>query len=142
MKNFDMRFLNRDEMDGMVPFIELLNPDMERPLIKNRLEEMKRLPVYNCLGVFDGAKLIAVCGMWEVTKFYSGKQLEIDNFMIYPDYRSKGLGKAIMNWIYAYGRSRGCLSVELNSYVGASKAHKFYFREGFHIKGYHMERGI
>ena len=139
MENFEIRFLSLEEMDGMIPFVELLNPGMEASLIKSRLEEMKQLSFYKCLGAFDGEKLIAICGMWEMTKFYSGKQIEIDNFMIYPEYRSKGLGKKVMDWIYDYGRKQNCLSIELNTYVGAAKAHKFYFREGFHIKGFHME---
>jgi len=142
MENFEIRFLAQDEMDGMVPFVELLNQGMETSLIKSRLEEMKQLSFYKCLGAFDGERLVAICGVWEMTKFYSGKQIEIDNFMIYPEYRSQGLGKKIMNYLYDYAKQRDCLSVELNAYVGAPKAHKFYFREGFHIKGFHMEIGL
>lgn len=142
MENFEIRFLSLEEIDGMIPFVELLNPGMETSLIKSRLEEMKQLSFYKCLGAFDGEKLIAICGMWEMTKFYSGKQIEIDNFMIYPEYRSQGLGKKIMQVVYDYAKKQGCLTCELNTYIAAAKAHKFYFNEGFYIKGFHMFKDL
>jgi GNAT superfamily N-acetyltransferase len=65
---------------------------------------------YECVGVYDGNKMIGICGMWILTKYYVGRHIEPDNVMILPEYRGQGIGEKMMEWVYEYGRSKGCIA--------------------------------
>ena len=135
------RLIPKAEMDVILPLVQLLNPTLSPELLQSRLNEMKSQD-FECAGVYEGEKLIAVAGLWLNTRFYSGKTLEPDNVVIHPDYRSKGVGKLLMDWIYAYASRLGCETVELNAYVTNERAHKFWFNQGFKVLGFHFQKLI
>jgi ribosomal protein S18 acetylase RimI-like enzyme len=37
--------------------------------------------------------------VWTGTKLWSGKYIEIDNFIVHPEHRSKGLGKMMTDYV-------------------------------------------
>lgn len=135
----NIRILDHSEYQLMLPLVIELNPKTDPEILKGRLEEIKQNG-YECAGVFNNDQLIAICGMWTLAKIYVGKQMEIDNVAVLPEYRSQKIGNQLMEWVYDYARSKGCNSVELNTYVGNHRSHKFYYNEGFKILGFHMQK--
>ena len=97
---------------------------------------------YECLGVFYGEELVGISGLWIITKYYIGKHIEPDNVVVHPDHRNKGLGEQMMQWIYDYGKQKGCVASELNCYVSNEKGHKFWFRENYKILGFHFQKTL
>ena len=97
---------------------------------------------YECAAIFDGDEVIGVSGLWFCTRHYVGKAVELDHVYINPQYRNQGLGKKFMDWIYNYVKTKGCNSMELNTYVQNYPSHKFYYNEGYEIWGYHFFRNI
>ncbi|WP_165864965.1 GNAT family N-acetyltransferase [Rufibacter latericius] len=119
------------------PLIQFLNPNME----PERYEELLRLMLpqhYRMVGVFDGTTCLGLSGYWIGTKLYSGKYLEVDNFVVDEQYRSKGIGKLLLDWLTAEANRYHCETMMLDAYVVNNAAHKFYLREGFVIKGFHF----
>ena len=108
--------------------------------IERRLIEMFGYANYRCFGLFDETKLIAICSGWILTKIYSGKQLELDNFAVDENYRSQGIGKQFEIEINNWAKDNGIESIELNTYVANSGSHKFYFNQGYKIIGYHFQK--
>lgn len=104
---------------------------------KERILEMSEQN-YECLGVYDRDILIGICGMWFQTRHYSGRSLEVDHVIVDDEYRGKGIGKMLMEYVYEYARSKSCNWVELNTYVHNFPSHKFYYNQGFVAKGYHF----
>ncbi len=135
------RILKFEEYPTMLPLLQELNPKTDRKLLLERLSQMNS-DSYECLGAFDGGKLIGICGMWFCVKVYTGLQMEIDNVAVDPAMRSQKVGAKMMEWVYNYARKKGCYSVELNTYVGNSRSHKFYMNEGFRILGFHMQKVV
>lgn len=135
----EIRLLKHDEYQLMLPLVIELNPKTDPELLKTRLEEIKQHG-YECAGLFIDGQLCAICGMWIMAKIYVGKQMEIDNVAVLPEMRSKKLGNALMEWVYDYAKKQGCNTVELNTYVGNHRSHKFYYNEGFKILGFHMQK--
>jgi ribosomal protein S18 acetylase RimI-like enzyme len=43
---------------------------------------------------------------WVLDKIWSGKYIEIDNFIVHPEHRSKGLGKMMTDYIDVKGKRR------------------------------------
>jgi diamine N-acetyltransferase len=61
---------------------------------------------------------------------------------ILPEYRGKGIGEKLMEWIYAYAKSRGCVASELNCYVTNNGGQKFWINEGYKILAFHFQKQL
>ncbi len=130
-----------DDLSVILPLVQMLNPDIDEAVLARRLEEMPGQG-YQCAGAYLREQLVGICGLWIATRFYCGKYLEPDNVVVHPDFRSLGVGQALMAWVYDYARAESCEVVELNSYVGSPRAHKFYLNEGFQILGFHFQKTL
>jgi GNAT superfamily N-acetyltransferase len=137
----DIHLIPNEELNTILPLVKTLNPNLADEILKERLQEMTAQG-YRCAGAYLRGELIAICGMWITTRFYSGKQIEPDNVIVIEAWRGHGIGQRLMQWVYAYGREQNCLACELNAYVVNSPAHRFYFQQGFKILGYHFQRSL
>jgi GNAT superfamily N-acetyltransferase len=122
----------------IIPLLqELGEEEVSEKLLEERILEMVNQN-YECLGIYDAEKLIGVCGMWFQTRHYAGKSLEVDHVIITKAYQNQGIGKLLMDHVYAYAKKKDCQWVELNTYVHNFPSHKFYYNKGFVAKGYHF----
>jgi GNAT superfamily N-acetyltransferase len=130
------------EMLAQHHLILQLNPHMSLP----RYEELLRQMVqngYRMVGAFSAAgACVGLSGFWISAKLYSGKYLEPDNFVVGEAYRSDGVGKLLSDWMQEEARHQHCDTVMLDAYVTNSAAHRFYFREGFHVKSFHFFKSL
>ena len=120
--------------------VHLLNGEDENLLLQ-RLEVMMQNN-YQCLGVYDKEKLIGICGLWTLTKFYNGKHLEPDNVVILPEYRGKGIGELMMAWIDTYAKENNYETIELNAYIENTKGVEFWKKTGYYIRGHHFQKKV
>lgn len=56
---------------------------------------------------------------------------QIEAVRVRQDYRSNGLGAALIDWAIGESRSRGCALVQLTTDKSRADAHRFYERLGF-----------
>jgi len=84
---------------------------------------------------------VRAIGLWRVFETtYCGRRLEIEDLVSSEAHRSLGYGAALLRWFDAQAISLGCPTTTLHSAVHRDRAHRFYFREGFHIMGFHFSR--
>ncbi len=93
---------------------------------------------YRQVAVFEGDICVALTGFWSGIKLWSGKYIEIDNFIVHPEYRSKGYGKAMTDYINKKALESNCTMIVLDAYTGNFTAHRFYYNQGFVPKGFHF----
>ena len=67
-----------------------------------------------------------------------GKNLYVDDLVTAEASRSHAYGATLLQWLIQYARDKDCDSFDLDSGVHRFRAHRFYFREGMHIKAYHF----
>ncbi len=84
-------------------------------------------------GAGDNLGIVAVAGFIVNHKLAWGKNLYVDDLVTCQSTRSAGAGKAILDWLQDFARTKGCESFHLDSGVQRFGAHKFYLREGLHI---------
>jgi len=125
-----------EEMLGSLGLIHELTPDVSPVDYSEMLQQMVPHNYFQ-VGVYEDEKLIAVSGYWIATKIYSGKYLEIDNFVVAAEYRSKNIGKMLLDWTLEEAKKLGCKTILLDAYVENFKAHRFYYRQGFIARGFH-----
>lgn len=128
----------QEELHTILPLVVTLNEEkIERKILEERLTEMKKIG-FQCIGVYDAEKLIGICGFWILNKFYIGKHIEPDNVFISKEYRSRGVGKLMLDWIYEYAKENNCNSSEINCYVKNTRGVQFWQEQGYVPEGYHM----
>ena len=136
--NIQYKPIEKEAILEILPLLQKLNTTTPFDLLKTRVLEMVNYQNYECVGVFDEKKLIGISGLWYSTRHYIGKSVEPDHVIINEDYRGKNIGNQFFKWIYNYTKSKGCEAIELNTYTGNRKSHKFYYNEGFEIYGFHF----
>ncbi|MBL4867317.1 MAG: GNAT family N-acetyltransferase [Pseudomonadales bacterium] len=137
----EISLIPKKDIYSIIPLLRILNETLSEELLQTRLDEMI-LQGYECVGIYDRSKLIGICGLWVVTKYYVGKHIEPDNMVFLPEYRSKGLGNQLMAWIYEYGISKGCVASELNCYLPNKKGNAFWENEGYEAIGFHYQKKL
>ena len=116
--------------------IAQLTPDLTEEDYARLLPEMARHNYFQ-VAAFAGGACIALSGYWIGHKLYCGKYLEIDNFVVDESHRSSGVGGLLVEWLEAEAIREGCSLMMLDAYVENYKAHRFYYRHGFHARGFH-----
>ncbi|GAA4761752.1 MULTISPECIES: GNAT family N-acetyltransferase [Flavobacterium] len=126
-----------EEMLTQIETIHFLYPKMTIEKYKEYLSLM--LPHnYKQLAVFENDVCVGITGFWKGVKLWSGPYLEIDNFVVHPEYRKKGIGKLMTDYIDAKAKELGSTMIVLDAYVENFTAHKFYYNQGFVPRGYHF----
>lgn len=138
---FKYQLIPKEDIYSIVPLLQVLNDKIPAEVLEERLSEMVEHG-YECLGVFNEDELIGICGLWILTKYYVGRHIEPDNVLILPAYRGKGIGEEMMEWVYAYGKSKGCVASELNCYTTNHGGQKFWADEGYKILGFHYQKTL
>lgn len=93
---------------------------------------------FRAAALFDDGVPRAFAG-WRVTEYLAhGRLAYVDDLVTDADARSKGHGKAMLDWLKAEARRLGCASLQLDSGTQRKDAHAFYLREGLRIDSFHF----
>jgi GNAT superfamily N-acetyltransferase len=63
--------------------------------------------------------------------YRGGRVAQIENVIVDPAERGRGVGEAMMRWAIDEARRRGCFRVQLTTNKVRKRAHRFYERLGF-----------
>jgi GNAT superfamily N-acetyltransferase len=138
---FEIKLLPDAQLETIIPLLQILNPALDEPLLRQRLAEMREQG-YKCVGVYDEERLVGCSGLWITTRYYVGRFVEPDNVVLHPEYRGQGLGEKLLAWIWRYAKSEGCVASELNCYVTNSPGQKFWMNQGYKIMGFRFQANI
>lgn len=117
--------------------IAQLNPDMPQAVYEARVTKMLAQG-YRCIAWVEEGTYLGLCGFWTGTRFWCGDFIDLDNVVVDEAIRSQGIGKQLLAWVEQEARRLGCQQLGLDAYTTSHFAHRFYFREGYIIKGYHF----
>jgi len=93
---------------------------------------------FRLVGLFEDGICHGVMGFRTETRFYCGRMIYVDDLVTDETQRSSGVGQALIDWIKQEARKLSINNIILDSGTHRSRAHKFYFREGFHIGGFNF----
>lgn len=125
------------EMLAQIETIKFLYPNLSTEKYESYLLEM--IPHnYTQIAVFEKEVCLGLTGCWSATKLWTGKYLEIDNFVVNPDYRSRGIGRLLTDYVEKKALDLNCSSIVLDAFTGNFGAHRFYYNQGYAPKGFHF----
>nr|WP_315145210.1 GNAT family N-acetyltransferase [uncultured Flavobacterium sp.] len=126
-----------EEMFEQIEIISYLYPNISEEKYKTYLEAMV-LHNYTQVAVFDEEECVGLTGLWYGIKLWSGKYLEIDNFIVHPNHRSKGIGKLLTDYVNQKAIDLDCTMIVLDAYTQNFTAHRFYYNQGYNPRGFHF----
>ncbi|MGB5555015.1 MAG: GNAT family N-acetyltransferase [Flavobacteriaceae bacterium] len=139
MSDFKIKIIEKNQLETILPLVFELNSErISIDVLKERLKEMLAMGGYQCIGAYDDEELIGIFGVWFLTKLYAGKHIEPDNVFIKEAYRSQGVGKLMMDWMFDYAKAQGCIGAEVNCYKTNVKGNKFWEDQGFKPLANHL----
>jgi len=83
---------------------------------------------------------VAVFRLFENT--HAGRRFYVDDLVIDEAHRSAGTGAALLCWLESEASRRGCGGLDLESGTQRTRAHRFYFREGFFVTGFSFRKSL
>ncbi len=112
-------------------------PDDYQAYLKIMFHEGAKMGVLHA----DGAvKALAVYRFHHTT--FHGLRFYLDDLVTDESERSRGYGAAMLAWCERRALEAGCSAFDLESGVQRSRAHQFYFRQGFKIFGFSFTKEI
>jgi GNAT superfamily N-acetyltransferase len=129
------------EMVAQIDTLRLLYPEMTLEKYEIYLQDMVSNG-YQQVAIFENNQCVALSGFWYNTKLWTGPYLEIDNFIVHPQHRKKGLGKLITDFIDAKAKELSCTCIVLDAFTGNFTAHRFYYNQGYEPRGFHFIKTI
>ena len=90
----------------------------------------------------EGGEVAGVAVFRILEKTFTGRELYCDDLVTDERRRSTGVGRALLGYMEALARSRGCDVLALDSGTQRAQAHKFYFREGLAVSAFHFSRKL
>lgn len=131
----------KNEMLLQLKLIQFLYPQMTLEKYAAFLSDM--IPnQYKQLVVFENDCCVGLTGFWENTKLWTGKYLEIDNFIVHPQYRKKGIAKQMTDYLAQKATDLNCTCIVLDAFTSNFDAHRFYYNQGYVPKGFHFIKTI
>lgn len=134
-------FTDKEQMLDQLHLLQQLTTGITRSKYSEMLDTMLANG-YRQVGAFENRQCVGISGFWINTKIYSDKYVELDNVIIDEKHRSKKIGQLLCDWIINEAKRKGCKTAMLDAYVENKDAHRFYFREGFVIRGFHFLKSI
>ena len=119
-----------------------LRPSVRAEEFLPTVRRMMRTDGYHLVTLQEDGSVRAVAGYRFMEMLYSGRFLYVDDLNTDEHRRSKGHGKALMNWLKDEARAKGCVQLHLDSGVQREQTHRFYFREGLTISAYHFRLAV
>lgn len=86
----------------------------------------------------DEGEVRSVSGFRIYGMLASGHTLYVDDLVTDPACRSRGYGKAMLDWLMHYAREADCETFSLDSGTHRQEAHAFYFRERMRVTSFHF----
>ncbi len=126
-----------DEVARCHPVMHQLRPHVTAAEFVQRVRRMQQQG-FQLAYLEDEGQVVAVTGFRILEQLVSGVVLYVDDLVTAQDARSRGHGASLLAWLRARAREAGCRYLELDSGVHRAGAHRFYFRHGLSIIGYHF----
>lgn len=119
-----------------------LRPHLSREEYVPLVRGMMASDGFRMAALTDEGQVRAVAGYRLMTMLYCGRLLYLDDLVSDEQSRSRGYGKALLDWLKDEGRREGCTELQLISRTTREGAHRFYFREGFGIECFQFRKKL
>ncbi len=92
-----------------------------------------------CVATLD-QRVAGLAVFREFENTHVGRRFYVDDLVTDEAERSAGAGWALIEYLQKIARDRGCPGLDLESGTQRTRAHRFYFREGFYLTAFSFRK--
>jgi GNAT superfamily N-acetyltransferase len=129
---------SREEIERCFSVMQQLRPKLKAEEFAERVA-LQRSEGYELAFLEDEGAVVCVAGFRMMHVLWSGRTLYVDDLVTDEAQRSRGFGEAMLSWLIARAREKGCVTFSLDSGTHRQAAHAFYMRHGLRITDFHFQ---
>lgn len=130
-----------EEIRRGFPVMSLLRPHLGEDEFVSRVQ-VQQAQGFQLMLAEDAGQVVAVAGFRILEVLATGRTLYVDDLVTDETQRSRGYGKAMLDWLQDHGREHGCETFSLDSGTHRQEAHAFYFRERMRVTSFHFAKKL
>jgi GNAT superfamily N-acetyltransferase len=131
-----------EEVARCWPILQKLRPHLASPEAAVGAWCAQRSEGYKLAYIEQDGRPVAAIGYRVLHTLAWGRVLYVDDLIVDPEYRRRGLAENLMQHATAVAESAGCRELHLDSGYGRHDAHRFYLRHGFDLQCHHFARPV
>ena len=85
-------------------------------------------------------RVVGLAVFREFENTHVGRRFYVDDLVTDESERSTGVGRALVEYLEEIARKRGCPGLDLESGTPRTRAHRFYFRQGFFLTAFSFRK--
>lgn len=120
-----------------IDVIQSLRPHITNENLLSYFHKMKGQN-YHIIYTEVNGKPVAFSGYRFITHFFSGDIIYIDDLGTLPEFRGKGFGSLLLDYIFDIAKQKNLDGVQLDSGHHRYDAHRLYLTKGFKIVSHHF----
>lgn len=125
------------QLRAVWPVVQQLRPHLDEDAFV--VQSLRQLTAgFMATALYDDGSARAFAGWRVLEMLATGKQLYVDDLVTDETVRSRGHGKAMLDWLKFEAKRLGCARLQLDSGTFRKDAHAFYLREGLRIEAFHF----
>lgn len=138
MAQFEIRALTTEaQLRAVWPVAQQLRPHLDEDgFVEQCLRQFD--DGFMATALYDEGIPRAFAGWRALEMLATGKQVYVDDLVTDETVRSRGYGKALLDWLKVEAKRLGCARMQLDSGTFRKDAHAFYLREGLRIEAFHF----
>lgn len=115
-----------EEIKEGFPVVKQLRTHLDEEAYLDLVLEAQVKDSYKIFALFEDEKIVAVTGFKPMITLYYGRFVWVCDLVTDSDSRSKGYGKALLEFVHEWAGENGYDSVALSSGLEKTEAHRFY----------------
>lgn len=131
-----------EQFETVYPLMKLLRPHVDWDNFMELYLSARRHDDYTMVAELDGDKPLGVMGYRVLYDYVHGKHLYIDDLVIAPEMRSKGLGAAMLKFAERVAKEKGCQGLRLCTGTENEAGIRFYQREGWTLRAHAFKKNF
>jgi GNAT superfamily N-acetyltransferase len=125
------------EIAACFPAISILRPHLAEGEFVGRVRHQQEAG-YRLIHTRHEGMVAAAAG-YRILDFLAwGRVLYVDDLVTLPQFRGRGHGGALLDWMIAEAGEAGCDALHLDSGHGRHDAHRMYLNKGMRIGSHHF----
>ena len=116
-------------------------PHMSREFYSEMIPELMKNG-YRQVAVLIDEKIVGVSSFEVITRLYMGRIMRVNDLVILEDYRGRGIGRKLIEYIKEQSIADNCNAMVLDTGIERKDAHKFYEKLGFKIHAHHYIKRV
>lgn len=128
-----------DELRAAWPVVAQLRPELDEQRFVTQMQRQIADDGCRASVLYDDQGVPRAFAAWRVMEMLAvGKHVYVDDLITDADSRSRGYGKAMLDWLKGEAKRLGCVRLQLDSGTQRQDAHAFYLRERLRIEALHF----